>query len=510
MIQLFSVYPSQISVYENLGIARIKTFLEERGYHAVDTYISLEFSSEEQLSLINKDMKYFGFSFQYTYADFIFAFSKEIKRLIPDSIIFLGGRAATDAYKIILNECEYIDSIILGHGEFPLYEAIKQLESGVSLDDISKSSAYIATKNNIENKTDCNTDINLLSLPKRNFKANNLIVATICTSHGCVGKCTFCAWETKDTKWCGRSMKDVFDEIKRINIEFGIKIFNFTDASFEDPGSLGKQRINELCDYISEYGAPLAFRCFIRSETFKNNTDDINLLKKMRANGFTLFFVGIESMVDEELKLFNKRATSADNINILNLLKASDIDFYYGFIMMNPYSTLNTLKINYNFLKDNDCIHLRSYINVLAAFYKTQLYDILRKDNLLLEDYSYKNPFLYRNKYIETEAIKQFMSEISNKSITTRYWEYYNSMNNIYGIKATHRNVYDDYINEINKINETIANILSEYFYNLYEKNDVLICRNTFDHFDKLLSNEYVQIGKVLLKVLKKSKYIRL
>lgn len=509
MIQLFSVYPSQISFYENLGIARIKTFLEEKGYQAIDTYITLETSIENQLSLIDKKMKYFGFSFQYTCADLIFAFAKEIKRLIPNSIIFVGGRCATDAYEIILNESEDIDTIILGHGEFPLYEAIKQLESGVSLDDISKSNIHIATKKNIENKIECYTDINLLSLPKRDFDTNKLILATICTSHGCIGKCTFCSWETRDTKWYGRSMKDVFEEIKRINIEFGIKIFNFVDASFEDPGLLGKQRINELCDYISEYGVPLAFRCFIRAETFKNNIDDINLLKKMRANGFSMVFVGIESIIDEELKLYNKRATTTDNLNILNLLEANDIGFYYGFIMMNPYSTLDTLKINYNFLKDNNCIKLCSYISVLSAYYKTKLYDILLKDDLLLVDYSYKNPTAYRNKYSETEAIKQFMQELhSTDLIENEYRKYYNSMANIYAIKVTHRNVYDYYIDDINKINQNIADISSEYFFNLFEKNDVSICRSTFGHFEQLLSREYNEFSKIVIKILKKSKYI--
>lgn len=506
MIQLFSVNSSIKSYYENLGIARIKTFLEERGYQTDDTYLFADSNIENQLSLVNSNTRYFGFSFQYVFSKFIFAFAKEIKRMIPNAIIFLGGRSATIAYKDILNQNECIDSVILGYGEFPMYEAIKQLEVGVSMDDISKSNVYIATKKYMENKKECHTDINLLSLPKRNFDSNNLITAAICASHGCVGRCTFCTWKGGDVKWCGRDMKEVFEEIKKINIDFGIRIFCFNDASFEDPGLLGKKRINEFCDYISQYEVALSFRCCLRAETFKNNIDDINLLKKMRANGFSIIFVGLESMAAEDLVLYNKRATINDNLNIIDLLKANDIELVYGFIMMNPYSTLDTLKRNYNFLKNNNCSHLNPYISVISIYYNTKMYDLALKDDLLFENFSYKNPYAYKNKNIETESIKQFIMEICRGDLASEYWEYYSSMNNIYHFKAIYRNVYDEYSNDIFKINQNLANTLSEYFFNLFEINDVSICRDNFDHFKQAISNEYQQLNKLMLKLMKKCK----
>ena len=60
-------------------------------------------------------------------------------------------------------------------------------------------------------------------------------------------------------------MDDVFQEILELHEEYGVQCFTFNDGSFEDPGKLGKQRVESLSKQIVEYPDRMSFRCFFKS-----------------------------------------------------------------------------------------------------------------------------------------------------------------------------------------------------------------------------------------------------
>ncbi len=505
MYQIFAVNSSKQTLYENIGVARIKTFLDKRGIETEVTYLYQSEGVENELKKVDFNNKYFGFSFLYCYSDFIFELCSRIKEIRRDSVIFLGGRSVTDAYVQIHEDCADFDVSILGHGENPTYYCITELEKGRTLDEIVSQYPHLATSRYQENKIECYEHINNLEIPDRGYTQKNLTTASICTSHGCVGQCTFCSWKSTGAKWCGRPMKSVFDEIVSIYESCGIRDFTFNDGSFEDPGTLGKSRIGELCGYLEQYPVRFAFRFYLRAESFRDNDEDIALLKRMRKNGFITAFVGIESGCNEDLKTYNKRATVEDNFRIFRLLKEADIDMLYGFIMMNPYSTLETLRANYDFLRRNRCYHLFSYVNVLDVFYNTAIYDRVKSDNLLLPTYRYNRTSHYRNFNADTEPIKAFLVKNFNDEteIMRNYWEFYNFINYFHFIKVIHNEVYIKNVPAVEEMENRLRVLLENYFENLFVDFDIAECQNRFNEFADEVNSVYLEIRKLKLYIMK-------
>ena len=76
----------------------------------------------------------------------------------------------------------------------------------------------------------------------------NVLMARIYSSRGCCANCSFCTHNCYNTSktWRGRSVKEVFDEMVDVHQKYGISVFMFNDSSIEDPGFLGKARLEEL------------------------------------------------------------------------------------------------------------------------------------------------------------------------------------------------------------------------------------------------------------------------
>ena len=138
--------------------------------------------------------------------------------------------------------------------------------------------------------------------------------------------------------------------------------------------------------------------------------------------------MGVESGNDDDLRLYNKRATVQDNHKILDLLRRVNIEAKWGFIMLNPYSTQDKLRQNYDFLTINYSYDPFHFMSFLMIYINSQLYTKTREDNLLLDsfdrmeaNYLFLDPFaqevyeFFVKKYNQTELqyrFKQFKDSL--------------------------------------------------------------------------------------------------
>lgn len=486
-------------VNENIGLARIQSYLRRNNIDAELTYLSMDKGVAQQTENINQSVKYYGISLFYWYNDFAFELCEYIKQINPHAVIFMGGRGVTDAYRLIFEDCNFFDFAVLGHGESTLVYAIKELEQGKSVFEVSSSCKYLASRNDLENKEELYENINELCLPERTYTKNKLTTASIITAHGCVGNCTFCSWNKSKARWCGRNMQDVYEEIISIYENTGIRNFMFCDGSFEDPGRLGKQRINELCALLEKYPAKFSFKYFLRAETFKDKQEDIELLHRMRRNGFVTAFVGIEAGNNADLIVFNKKARVEDNENIINILKKVDIEILYGFIMLNPYSTIDSLRSNYHFLVNFRCQHLFNFVNTLEVYYNTEFYRCMKRDGLLKKEYRYDKPHLYRCQHKNVENIKNFIRKYFSResAIMKKYDVFYDNIDYFNGVKALYNDVYNFYSPILEDCYLSLCKLLKDYFYALYEKNDILACIDMYGELCESLEVQYERVSVV-------------
>lgn len=504
-IQLFSLFKENDIIQENLGVSRLYAFLKAHDLDVTATKLFCNKSIDAELAKIDFSCQLFGFSAYQDNIDFVIELCKRIKEKTA-AIIWLGSKFAGTYAEILLADIPYIDFIVLGDGEFPLLDVFSKLASGYSMETIANENKHIMTHANMQGKSICNSDIASLPWPDRShLQGGKDFLVHICDSHGCVSNCSFCG---QSGKWTGRTAQDIFNEIITIYEKTGIRMFSFTGASFEAPGALGKKRIRELCGLLKSYPVNFSFGFFIRAESFQNNLEDKALLALMKDAGFHDAFIGIEAGNEEDLLLYKKRATLEDNHKIFGLLKDADINTsQFGFIMLNPYSTLERLRKNYMFLKKQRCFYLSRFISHMSVHYNTPIYHKLKKDGLLKEDYSIYNMTAYNFVDKKAEDIFDLLNEkISSAPVLIASGDnkVYNFMNLF--ILAKHIVNVQDLIPQVYQTLQSIESHCNSFFYHVYVENDLALCTSLFPSFLHNLDECYqkfdVYYAKLLIRLM--------
>lgn len=385
--------------FEPLGLEAIRMFLEE---HNITTDIRF-INTNEPMEYITKTLTgydFIGFSCSHINANYIYNLAVNIKESIRQPYIFLGGIFSTLCAHLILNDCKAIDFIVLGHGEDPLLELLNTYALTARL----VSNDYVILQN--ENISDKKSYI--YPICQRKKMTHNLLgtdsfkytyIAQMFTSLSCCSNCTFCTHNysvnNRANRWKGRiDIDQIFEEMIDVYQNFGIRMFNFTDGSFEDPGNKGKRYISDLCDHLISYPIRFSISCMMRTESFKEY--DKPLLEKMKAAGFAKVLLGIESMDVDDLYFFNKIAKPEDHVSAVALFNEVGISTTFGLIMFNPYTTIQSLQKNFDFLIKNKVYLSQLYGITLDIYYGSQVYYKLLDQGMLKNSYTYLNTKQYR------------------------------------------------------------------------------------------------------------------
>ena len=270
MIKVFMAYLTpDVSSEEHLGTASIAAYLEQHFVPVLLKRIPFEPENpniEKMFQELPEDVKLFGFPLFNTNAEVIYRLAKKIKERDNECKIFVGGRLATDAYDLILNDCADIDFVVLGDGEVPVWKVVEAMEAGKNLSGLP--SIVLQGQTKVEDKYPYIVDINEIPWVSRQYLEQIIELgsgtARLTTSRGCCANCSFCSFNSysnkmKSKRWQGRDIKDIYHEVIDLYNRYGIRSFSFNDGSFEDPGKLGKERIREFCNLIIAYPVKFHF-----------------------------------------------------------------------------------------------------------------------------------------------------------------------------------------------------------------------------------------------------------
>lgn len=487
---------------EYLGINRIYAHLTDKKFECVLTELHYDIEITQQITEIDLDCDYFGFSIFSDSARFIFKIAQYIKVQKPTAIVFFGSVFATNCWQLIFNDCKNVDFVVLGNGERPIEKFLNDYLNTNSLSYAVSINKNIVSPKSYKGKIECKENINDLVLPSRKMLKNkNKIIASVITKHGCAGNCSFCSVKEKNSF---RSAHSIFDEIISIYESTGIRFFNINDPSFEDFGRMGKNIINKLCDLLIQYGVQFSFRCFVRADSFSGA--DAALLKKMKEVGFNNIFVGIESGNASDLIIYKKRATLQNNCDTLNLFDDLGMDYKYGFIMINPYSTTETLKENYDFLTSFKCSDLSAYINRLEVYYNSDIYLKLKNENLLAEDYCYIDN-LYGYHFIDTKVanIVTFIKDAFNDELLMRVTsDYHNFQYMLSYMSPILKEEIDDILNSKKYIDAQLFKAHRDFFKYIYVANDIAKAKEKLNDYKQTIIKIQLEAKTNISKLLKK------
>lgn len=391
---LFVGYEDQ----ENLGLRSIIAALQAHGFRT-----RLEaFTPRDSSGILTAAQKYhphlIGFSiiFQYTFDEF----TKLMERLREADIkahFTVGGHFPSLCPREVLEAVPHIDSVVRCEGEYTTLELLQNLHQPNNWTNI-KGLAFRRDSQVIINPSrPLVVDLDSLHLPVRSNPRSmprNIRVASMLASRGCLYNCSFCSIRQFYGLAPGplrrtRSPQAVAAEMKELYKHNHVQFFIFQDDDFTSGSSKQRQWIEEFLFALNkeDLSGHITWKIACR-------VDDIeeDILIKSRDRGLIAVYLGVESGNARGLQTLNKHVTLEQNLSAIEILKRIDLTFEMGFMLLDPDSTIGTVRENIEFLRhvtaDGSCC-----VNFckMLPYSGTPIEERLRKEGRLMGSLSQPN-----------------------------------------------------------------------------------------------------------------------
>lgn len=160
------------------------------------------------------------------------------------------------------------------------------------------------------------------------------------SSRGCINRCNFCYRMEKGIRF--RKMKNVVEEIRKLNEKFGVSYIAMNDELFVYP----RKRIFEFKDELDKIDLKIKFHCNARVDVF-----DEEVAQCLKESGCQFLNFGMESSSQVVLDNMHKNTTVEQNIRAAEIVRKVGIGVGLNFIWGNIGDTEESLKNNVKLIK---------------------------------------------------------------------------------------------------------------------------------------------------------------
>ena len=340
----------------NLGLGYLAAVLRQCGYSV--RVVDIEQAPEEILKIaleIKPLLIGFSLIFQF-FIDRYAALLQAMRVVGIDCHFTMGGHFPSLSYQQTLELVPELDSVVRFEGEATLLELADAISTGKewrTIDGIAyaRKGEVVATTPRalVENLDD-------LPFPDRDYEPSTVLgrnMMPILASRGCARTCSFCSIHTFYRAAPGKIVRtrkpsEVVREMRMLYQERGIRVFLFQDDDFPLFGTVWRRWASEFVDELHRHELPgkVIWKINCRADAL-----DRELFIRMRDAGLYLVYMGLESGSEDGLDTLHKQVTVEQNINAVNLLKSLGLMFEYGFMLLDPSSTFETVRENLLFLR---------------------------------------------------------------------------------------------------------------------------------------------------------------
>jgi len=410
-----------VSTQMPVNLAYIASSLEKAGANVKIIDFTVEsFSEQKLISLLQQfNPAIVGFTSMTSSIYMVTDLAKIVKTYNKDILTLLGGVHISAMPQQTLEENPYIDVGVIGEGEETAIEIYNLKKTGKSIEGI-KGTAYREEKKIIVTpRRELIKDLNSIPFPARHlldlekyqkshvsrgFSRKHLRIMEIITSRGCPNSCIFCAGHIN--YGCSlrfRSYKNITDEVDYLIDKYNINHISIEDDTF----TINKTLLKNLCDYFRR--KKLTWNCNARV-----NTIDLEILKLMKQSGCKKISFGVESGSPRILKLIKKNISLDQVRNAFKSAKKEGIRYIEGTFMLgsHPDEKLEDIEMTKKLIFElmPDFISL----SLICPFPGTEVYNIMKKNNLLDKDLDWskftfinnKPPFMKLNHLTAEQLIK--------------------------------------------------------------------------------------------------------
>jgi radical SAM superfamily enzyme YgiQ (UPF0313 family) len=288
--------------------------------------------------------------------------ARVVRALRPGARVVVGGydpSLAPEAYE----PCHDVDFIVRGEGEYPFNLLLRALEGAGRFDGIAGLS-FRAGPTFVHNPTRPVADLSRSPLRLPNRKARVLDgytflgrkVDVIETSRGCTFDCSFCSIiEMRGRNFHPYPIDRVLADIASARAE-GAEVIFFVDDNI----TLDVNRLEEICRKIIDAGLNHV-QYVVQAMTAPIAQHGARLAPLMRKAGFRYVFLGIENVLDDDLRFLKARAKNARrekgrtvgnaSISAIEELHRNGMYVVGGLIVGNPDDTRESVETNLAFAR---------------------------------------------------------------------------------------------------------------------------------------------------------------
>lgn len=341
---------------ENLGVRYIAARLKQAGHVAtVIAYSKNHWEIAEKVERERPHIVGLSLIFQSMFPEFN-SLAALLRGRGMCAHLTIGGHFPSFKPETVLKGMPFLDSVVIHEGEETLLALADAINAGTPWKSIP-GIAFIDNGRIVKTppRSPLN-DLDLLPWPDREDKTyvGRLPKAAMLGSRGCPWHCSFCSitnfYAANGTK--GRRLRnpsDIANEMTYLWREKGVRVILWQDDEFLGGGKLGVKWAHELVTECIKRGLHRELRwkisCRPDSVTYENLTPLVEA-------GMRHVYLGVESGDRQSLRHLNKRISPEDHFKAKEVITGHGLTFDFGFMLMEPWSTLETVRNNVTFLRD--------------------------------------------------------------------------------------------------------------------------------------------------------------
>jgi anaerobic magnesium-protoporphyrin IX monomethyl ester cyclase len=341
----------------NLGLGYLAAVLRRSGYDV--QVVDIEQDHREIVRIareLNPVLIGFSLIFQF-FIDRYAALLYLLRINGLDCHFTMGGHFPSLSYEQTLELVPELDSVVRFEGEATLLEMVEAVAAGRDWREIhgiayrDDDGKVLVTRPRalLEN-------LDELPYPDREYEPESVLgrsILPILASRGCARTCSFCSIHTFYRAAPGRIVRtrkpaEVVREMELLHEERGTTIFLFQDDDFPLFGQVWRRWANEFVDELERSGlsSKVIWKMNCRADAVERD-----LFIRMRDAGLYLVYMGLESGSEQGLVTLHKQINVQQNLKAVETLKSIGLMFEYGFMLLDPSSTFESIRENINFLR---------------------------------------------------------------------------------------------------------------------------------------------------------------
>ena len=278
-----------------------------------------------------------------------FELARRVRAINPRVKILFGGPHPTALPEESL---QFGDVVVRHEGDYTLPRVLERLEDNFEAPQLTDLCGvnYLGPEGEVICNPDCpyltSEELSALPFPVYSDRVNRGITHNVVnTSRGCPYECEFCSVIEN----FGRGFRFLNDDAAVALIRHAIRLNGRPIFFGDDIFAANRARTGRLLERLLSEGVKMP-RWFaqVRVET----AQDRELLRLMKRANCAMVFIGLESVNDETLRLFNKHSTLEKNRKAVAAFKDAGIRVHGMFVLGSDADTPETLCETLKFAKE--------------------------------------------------------------------------------------------------------------------------------------------------------------